>query len=420
MSSKKLLTQNETSKLKDSYHKFLLEKKSSGNEKTLEDFYTELKAENPEFNKFTSKQLSNQIIAYRRTDGSSEWPNFEEYKSYISLKGRSFIQKSINSCLLAVEVYNKPTSVFRTENYILLMMISWTSALHALFNENGIKYKDDEDSYYELSRCVSIYQQDSSSFEKDAISENILFLYELRNEITHRSAAPLDEDVFGECQACLYNLQDFLFYYWGDEFQLGISLAHSLQFSRSIREQKIKALKKHEASKVKDMTKFMAEYKAKIKDEKPDVYNNPRFSFKVFMIPKLANKDKNSDLAVEFIKYSDLDKSDIEDNYEKLLVAIKDINIRVYRPGEVSEKIEKYLKKENSRIKFTAAYHHSKCADYYKIREGKNTNQPNKTKTEYCRYNPTYNTYEYTSDWIKLLKEELNDKKLKEILAATK
>jgi hypothetical protein len=58
-------------------------------------------------------------------------------------KGRTktLLQSSIDSALLAVEIYNKPRTTFRCEGFIALMVISWTRLFHAYFNHTiGNKY----------------------------------------------------------------------------------------------------------------------------------------------------------------------------------------------------------------------------------------------------------------------------------------
>lgn len=46
-------------------------------------------------------------------------------------KAKSILENSINSALTAVETYNRPRVQFRTENYIILMIIAWTKLFHA-------------------------------------------------------------------------------------------------------------------------------------------------------------------------------------------------------------------------------------------------------------------------------------------------
>ena len=56
-------------------------------------------------------------------------------------KIKSLLESSINAALLAVEVYNKPRTTFRSEAYITLIIIAWTKLFHAYFHSTiGDKY----------------------------------------------------------------------------------------------------------------------------------------------------------------------------------------------------------------------------------------------------------------------------------------
>jgi len=48
-------------------------------------------------------------------------------------KAKKILDSSIDSVLLAVEIYNKPRTPFKVENYISLMVIAWTRLFHAYF-----------------------------------------------------------------------------------------------------------------------------------------------------------------------------------------------------------------------------------------------------------------------------------------------
>ena len=58
----------------------------------------------------------------------------------IKVKVSKLLEKSRDSALLAVEIYNKPRTAFRSNGYIVLMSIAWTSLLHAIFEKRGISY----------------------------------------------------------------------------------------------------------------------------------------------------------------------------------------------------------------------------------------------------------------------------------------
>ena len=48
-------------------------------------------------------------------------------------KVKQMLNKAIDSALLAVEVYNKPATKFKSGGFIVLMSIAWTSLFHAIF-----------------------------------------------------------------------------------------------------------------------------------------------------------------------------------------------------------------------------------------------------------------------------------------------
>ncbi|MBW2087214.1 MAG: DUF3644 domain-containing protein, partial [Deltaproteobacteria bacterium] len=84
-------------------------------------------------------------------------------------KTKKTLENSIDAALLAVEVYNKPRTAFRSQGFIILMIIAWTRLFHAYFNhgirdkyyykESNGRYKrvDGEKKAWELSTCISKY-----------------------------------------------------------------------------------------------------------------------------------------------------------------------------------------------------------------------------------------------------------------------
>ena len=81
-------------------------------------------------------------------------------------KTKSTLESSIDSALLAVEVYNKPRTSFRSEAYITLMIMAWTKLFHAYFNSTvGDKYYykkksgryetvDGEKKAWDIGKCI--------------------------------------------------------------------------------------------------------------------------------------------------------------------------------------------------------------------------------------------------------------------------
>ena len=81
-------------------------------------------------------------------------------------KTKITLASSIDASLLAVEIYNKPRTLFRVEGFITQMIIAWTRLFHAHFNHtigNKYYYKnakghykkvDGEKKSWELKTCI--------------------------------------------------------------------------------------------------------------------------------------------------------------------------------------------------------------------------------------------------------------------------
>ena len=80
------------------------------------------------------------------------------------------IKKSRESALSAVQIFNNPNILFKSETYIVLMIIAWTYLLHAYFKDKKIDYRyidknkstakrkfyqvrDGDYLYWDLSKC---------------------------------------------------------------------------------------------------------------------------------------------------------------------------------------------------------------------------------------------------------------------------
>ena len=134
-------------------------------------------------------------------------------------KTKITLEASIDAALLAVEIYNKPRTTFRSEAYISLMIIAWTRLFHAYFsNTIGNKYYykgrngryilvDGERKAWELSECIKKYQKLT-----EPVKKNIEFFIKLRNKVEHRHIEKneINTLIFGECQALLYNYENKL------------------------------------------------------------------------------------------------------------------------------------------------------------------------------------------------------------------
>ena len=163
----------------------------------------------------------------------------------------SHLEKAKESTVAAVDCYNRCGTKFRSGSYIVLMCIAWTSLLHAVFfkrkvnpfyreSEGSKRFKKIDGDYkaWELATCIDKYYPGQTN----PVTENLRFLLSLRNKIEHRSMPALDNDIFGESQACLFNFEEVLFNEFGTKHCLSECLSLAIQFSRLRNDQQGKSI----------------------------------------------------------------------------------------------------------------------------------------------------------------------------------
>lgn len=316
---------------------------------------------------------------------------------------KELLAKAIDSATQAISTYNDPRSSFRTGNFTILMIIAWTAATHAylerkkisyFYKEKNGRYKkiDGDKKAWELSRTVTeIFS------ETDPIRKNIELFIKLRNKIEHRNLPSLDRELVGESQALVLNFEDWIIKEFGERYALIDTLFVPIQLSRSLK--RTLPVSKDE----KSVINFVKNYRGLLEAE---VENSQRYSFKVYLIPKIGNHRSSSDLAIEFVKYDSEDPQEME-KYDKAVVAIKEkqvpvANVNHLKPSMVLEKL-----KEKGYIK-TMKWHTDMWRKY-KVRPASGATNKSNCKSEYCIYDKPHKDYLYTDAWVQnLIEKELS------------
>lgn len=333
-------------------------------------------------------------------------------------KTKFILISSIESALLAVEVYNKPRIHFKVEAYILLMIIAWTKLFHSYFNhEIGNKYYykkrngryeivDGERKAWDLKTCIKKFGK-----LRETIKANLEFFIGLRNKVEHRyvTKSELDILIFGECQSLLYNYENILIEIFGQDYSINENLAYSLQFSQMRTNEQILSNKKVLSREIRNIREYVEKYRSSLSD---DIFCSQEYSIKLIQIPKISNTNRN-DLSVEFVRWDELSEEDVE-NYKKLDVIIKDkivkkeaVNIDRIKPGVVLERIE-----ERTGIKLS---HYDHMCFYYvfSVRPISNENlDPFETNTKYCHYDELHDDYVYQETWVDFLVKIISERKV--------
>lgn len=326
----------------------------------------------------------------------------------LGTKVKPYFDKARESALLAVEVYNKPGTKFKSAAYIALMVIAWTSLFHAIFVKQGKNpYKkkkngryetvDGDYRHWELADCVNNYWGSDTS---NPMRKNLEFFIPLRNKIEHRQIPELDSSIFGECQSLLLNFDSLLGKHFGAKYQLREVLSFSLQMFPSGQSFAEAAKGSKNAKEIK---KFIENYRTTLG---ASVSASDQYAFKAFLI-QVANHQSADALPIQFIHRDQLSPEQ-QDQLESFTVAVKwkkpnVSNTGLLKPKDVISAVQSQLGKKFS------IHLHTLSWKRYSVRPPSGSKKPEATQTKYCIYDALHQDYGYTHEWVTFLVDKLKD-----------
>lgn len=253
------------------------------------------------------------------------------------------IEKSRESALCAIRVFNDPHVSFKSETYIVLMIISWTYLLHAYYRKKGVEYryydqvgkkksfhktKHGAFKYWELERCLN---DNGCPLDKD-VSTNLRFLIGLRHEIEHQMTRSLDYYLSGRYQACAVNYNDYLKKLFGEKYALDQFMAYSIQFTEISNEQI--SGPSPQASIPERLRAYVIEFDNALNH---DEYNSSKYSYRLLFKKKMVNRPGQADRVVEFIDPN----SELAKTIDKEYWVKKEVDRKKYRPKDVVAEVRK-------------------------------------------------------------------------------
>ncbi|MDR4505136.1 MAG: DUF3644 domain-containing protein [Candidatus Scalindua sp.] len=215
--------------------------------------------------------------------------------------------KSREAMLCAVQIFNNPNIVFKSESFIVLANIAWTYLLHSYYKKSGINYRYYEQKaqrkrydktkrgsfkYWELERCLN----DKNCPIDSVTISNLKFLIGLRHEIVHQMTTRIDDYLSARFQACCLNYNKYVKRLFGEDYGIDKYLSFSIQFS-SITEDHAKQLKEF-SELPQNIAAYINDFDNSISEE---VFNNPQYSYRVLYVPRTANRKGQADKVIEFI-----------------------------------------------------------------------------------------------------------------------
>lgn len=222
---------------------------------------------------------------------------------------QELISKSREAALAAVQVFNNPLITFKSEMFIVNMIIAWTYLLHAYYRSQKIEYRYCEETlsgrkkfdktkhgaykYWELERCLN---DDYSPVDKDA-ANNLRFLIGLRHEIEHQMTTRIDDALSARFQAACLNFNDLVKKLFGDEYGIDKHLSFSLQFT-SLSDEQTGTLENYKDILPAHVSRFVEGFDGELSEEE---FNSPRYAYRVLFAQKTANRPGQADKVIEFL-----------------------------------------------------------------------------------------------------------------------
>lgn len=277
----------------------------------------------------------------------------------------ALLNKSREAAMTAVQIFNNPNILFKSESFIVLINIAWTYLMHAYFREKGIDYRyykqhgqrkkfdktqNGAYKYWTLETCLNNKKCPLDKYAKN----NLRFIIGIRHEIEHQMTNRLDDTLSARFQACCLNYNEYIKQLFGDDLGIDKHLAFSLQFTSINLEQKELLTEMNDLP--SNIMSYINTFDADLSD---DEFNSPRFAYRMLFIPKLANRKGQADRVIEFVKNDSMIAKEVNKQY----VVIKEKENRKYLPSD----IVKMMKKEG--YSWFTMYTHT-CL--WKERDGKN------------------------------------------------
>lgn len=213
------------------------------------------------------------------------------------------INKSRESALAAIQIFNNPLITFKSESFIVLMIIAWTYLLHAYYIQKKIDYRERDKNGRLLKTKYGAYRLwglekclDANECPlEEAVKDNLKFLLGLRHEIEHQMTKSIDEHISGKFQANCINYNQALkklFERYSKDFEKSIPI--SLQLF-SFGESQINSIK-NKPDLPKNLIEFITNFEGKI-----STLENPLYSYRVIYLRDNASRESTSDVAYRFL-----------------------------------------------------------------------------------------------------------------------
>ncbi len=284
--------------------------------------------------------------------------------------------------ILAVQVFNSPALIFKTEIFAVLACVAWTYLLHEFYSsKKKVEIVGKDGRSLLLSQMV---ERTDFPLSK-GIKNNIAAMIDIRNDVEHKLLRKGGQKFYGLFQACCLNFDKALCDLFGVKVSLQHDLSLALQFSRLNFEQ-IETIHKY------DLTPGLEAIDAKLEGRLSDAEKqDTEYQLKVVYTLQSAAKSKAH---IQFVRPDSAEGKEIHYVLEKHKTSDE---LYPFKPHHVWKEVAKKTKKAFN------AHNHTQAMYFYCIRPSNGGKQPENTNKDYCIYHIAHNDYTYSQAWIDFL-----------------
>ena len=332
-------------------------------------------------------------VNFGRLSGARDWTidaatldeveRFRLEKSLIDLKtGLSpFTQerlvRSREAMMLAVQVFNLPALLFKSELFAMLSNVAWTYLLHEFYDRRGVKLEDKNGNTLLLSHMV---KRSDCPLAKD-VCKNILAIKVIRDNTEHRVLSSFGRSFYTLFQANCLNFDEAICALFGPEMSLGITLSYALQFSRMATDQ-LAQIQKYDLN--GEINAINAQIKAAVE---ADGTEGMQYQFKVaYSFEKVAKGDAN-------IVFTNNNPHGTK-RQEVVVQRVAADEQWPHKPKAVVKAVQATSGRPFS------THNHTQAWRLYAVRPKAGAVDPSSCNKRYCTYHPAHGDYTYSQDWI--------------------
>lgn len=174
-------------------------------------------------------------------------------------------------------------------------------------------------------------------------------------------------------------------------------------FVGSFTEDAVQALKDVRGRAPRPVLDYIQDFDAALE---PEVAGSDAYDFRVVLIPQQGPKTE-ADVAMSFVRLDELEPEQ-RDQVELALTIIREKQVPVANLGQLLPNQVVDRVREAIGLQFSS-HDHTRCWQHYEVRPAGDSATPERTKSDFCRWDAVFQRHTYTEAWIHYLTRKLSD-----------